>query len=271
MPWKSCAHGKSSAHMSKQVKTPSGTVLLGIECGATRTTAEACLCGGESCEVIDACRMESGPANLRLLNDEQLARLFRDLAGRLPKPAAIAIGMAGARTERDHERVRRTAAKVWPGIPCHATNDLETALAAAPGLSGHPKFSPLWKQRPGSTHRVMDGRDADRIAMIPRVLVLSGTGSCSFGRTAEGRTAKVGGWGHILGDKGSGFEIGLRALKAVVYYLDRDREWSLLGRNILRKLQLNEPDELIGWAQKASKTDIAALTVEVFRAWAKRA
>src|SRR5437899_818016 len=94
-------------------------------------------------------------------------------------------------------------------------------------------------------------RRASRVrnASPPRVLVLSGTGSCCFGRTADGRTAKVGGWGHLLGDKGSGYEIGLRALRAVVYYFDRDGEWSGLGQRILRALQLNEPNDLIDWAQ----------------------
>jgi N-acetylmuramic acid 6-phosphate etherase len=114
------------------------------------------------------------------------------------------------------------------------------------------------------------GRDANRTGLIPRVLVLSGTGSCCFGRTGDGKTAKVGGWGHVLGDKGSGFEIGLRALKAVVYYYDRDGEWSKLGQRILRKLQLNEPDDLIGWVQTAGKAEIASLTIEVFNAWAER-
>jgi N-acetylmuramic acid 6-phosphate etherase len=96
--------------------------------------------------------------------------------------------------------------------------------------------------------------------------VLSGTGSCCFGRTRAGKTAKIGGWGHILGDKGSGYEIGLRALKAVVYYFDREREWSCLGRRLLRALQLNEPNDLIGWAQTAGKMEIAALAPEVFAA-----
>jgi N-acetylmuramic acid 6-phosphate etherase len=96
--------------------------------------------------------------------------------------------------------------------------------------------------------------------------VLSGTGSCCFGRAGK-RTAKVGGWGHILGDKGSGYEIGLRGLKAVVYYYDRDRRWPSLGRRLLRALQLNEPNELIGWVQSASKSDIARLAVNVFKAW----
>jgi N-acetylmuramic acid 6-phosphate etherase len=98
-------------------------------------------------------------------------------------------------------------------------------------------------------------------------LVLSGTGSCCFGRTPAGKTVKVGGWGHILGDKGSGYQIGLRSLKAVVFYFDRDGVWPRLGQRLLRTLQLNEPNDLIGWAQKASKTDLAALAVETFAAW----
>jgi N-acetylmuramic acid 6-phosphate etherase len=153
--------------------------------------------------------------------------------------------MAGARTEADRARIRRAAAKAWPCVPCYATSDLETALAADAN-NNQPKLAAT-------------------------VLVLSGTGSCCFGLTADGRkSAKVGGWGQILGDKGSGFEIGLRALKAVVYYLDCDGEWSGLGRRLLRALQLNEPEDLIGWVQAARKDEVAALTVEVFRAAAAR-
>ena len=39
---------------------------------------------------------------------------------------------------------------------------------------------------------------------------------------------------------------------------------------MLRALQLNEPEDLIGWARSATKTDIGALAVEVFLAWAKK-
>jgi N-acetylmuramic acid 6-phosphate etherase len=166
--------------------------------------------------------------------------------------------MAGARTAADRERIHRAVSQVWRGIPSYVTNDLETAMMAA------EQATPLQRerqQRYGIRNTLRDS---------PRVLVLSGTGSCCYGRTPEGKTAKVGGWGHILGDKGSGFEIGLRALKAVVYYYDRDGVWSALGQRILRALQLNEPDDLIGWAQSAAKSDIAALAVEVFAAWQKR-
>jgi N-acetylmuramic acid 6-phosphate etherase len=67
-----------------------------------------------------------------------------------------------------------------------------------------------------------------------------------------------------LGDKGSGYEIGLRGLKASVHFLDRHGRWPLLGRNILRALHLNAPEDLIDWAKVAAKSEIAALAVEVF-------
>ena len=225
------------------VKEKSGVrmrpLFLGIEAGGTRTVALL-----EDRHGAYSRRIEAGPANLRLLDDGQLTRHFRGIARAFAKPDALAVGMAGARTEADRKRIRRAAAKAWPGVSCHATNDLETALMAA------------------------DDSTRPALGQLPRVLVLSGTGSCCLGRMPDGRTAKLGGWGHILGDKGSGFEIGLRALKAVVYYFDRDGEWSSLGRRLLRALQLNEPNDLIGWAQNAGKTDIAALAPEVFAAWA---
>ncbi|HEX4644887.1 MAG TPA: N-acetylmuramic acid 6-phosphate etherase [Verrucomicrobiae bacterium] len=77
---------------------------------------------------------------------------------------------------------------------------------------------------------------------------------------------KTGGWGHLLGDRGSGYQMGLSALKAVALELDRKETWPKLGARILRRLQLNEPEELIVWAQAAGKTEIADLAVEVFAA-----
>src|SRR5262245_31536838 len=170
---------------------PAKTAYLGIECGATRTVAIVADANGRLLH-----RTGTGPANLKLLDDVSLARTFKTLARSIIKPSAIAIGMARARTDKDFARIRRAAALAWPAAPVYATNDLETALAAAPL------------------------EDA-----AARVLVLSGTGSCCFGVSAKGKKAKVGGWGHILGDKGSGYEIGLRGLKAVVYYYDRDGVW----------------------------------------------
>ena len=194
-------------------------------------------------------RAEGGSGNVGLLSDVQLVALFRELGGihqNFPPPAAVAIGMAGAGIEAQRERIRRAAAKVWPGTPCLATGDLETALAAAE----------------------IEGRAGeDGLAAV--VIVLSGTGSVFHGRNARRQEARVGGWGHIVGDKGSAYEIGLRALKAVVYYYDREGVVSPLGQRLLGSLLLNELRDIPSWALGASKTDIAALARDVSAAAAR--
>jgi N-acetylmuramic acid 6-phosphate etherase len=216
----------------------STAVFLGIEAGGTRTVAQS--------DGAVRARREFGAANLRLLDDATLERHFRGIAKAMPWPVSLGIGMAGARTEQDRARIRRAAALAWPGVKCHATHDLETALLAGP-LEFPVPISGF------------------------RVLVLSGTGSCCFGIHGNGkRSVKIGGWGHIIGDKGSGFEIGLRALKAVVFHFDHDRKrWPALGQRLLRTLALNEPDDLIAWAQVAGKDQVAALAIDVFAEWEK--
>ena len=224
-------------NVSAVKQTDSPAVFLGIECGGTRTIALLADTSGRLRQ-----RLEAGPANWRLLGADGLHRLLLQLARQLPKPTSIAIGMAGVRGDDDRAKVRAVAAKVWPDVPIHTCHDLETALWAA---GGSPE-------------------------KMPRVIALSGTGSCCYGRSPAGATVKIGGWGHILGDKGSGYEIGLRALKAVVFYLDRDGEWTELGQRILRATQLNDPEQLIAWVQTATKDQVAALAVEVFAATQNR-
>jgi N-acetylmuramic acid 6-phosphate etherase len=214
-------------------------LFLGIDGGGTRTTALLADSAGRALG-----RLEAGPANLKLLTDAQLTRHFRSIGAAFPQPSAAGIGLAGAWAEPDWQRIRLAAAKVWPRVPCYATHDLETTLAAA--------------------------ADTTRRPPLAQVLVLSGTGSCCYGNNPEGLTAKVGGWGHVLGDQGSGYEIGLKALKAVASSFDETSSWPKLGARLLGALQLNEPNDLIDWAQAATKADLAALALEVFRAWKDR-
>jgi N-acetylmuramic acid 6-phosphate etherase len=178
---------------------------------------------------------------MKLLTEAQLTRQFRSIAAALPRPDALGIGLSGAWAEADFRQVRSAAARVWLGIPCCATSDLESALTAA-AVGG-------------------------RTERVPQVLIVSGTGSGCYGKSLKGRGVKVGGWGHMLGDKGSGYDIGLRALQAVVDGYDQESAWPDLGRRLLRALQLNEPNDLIDWAQAADKTAIAGLAAEVFDAW----
>ena len=234
-----CKGLENTASMKKRPRQVAQHVFLGIECGGTRTVTVMV-----SDDTTQLNRMEFGPCNLRLVNDAELRGRFVEISKECVKPSAIGIGMAGVRDEDDHGRIVRAAEETWPGVPCSVSHDLETALYAAE-CSGNTK--------------------ADA-----RVIVLSGTGSCCYGRSVSGAVAKVGGWGHLIGDKGSGYEIGLRAMKAVVFYYDRDGVWPQLGQRISRALQLSVPNDFIDWAQNAGKNDIAALAVEVFGAWSKR-
>src|SRR5262245_25351697 len=137
--------------MQKRFLGADTQLFLGIECGATHTTALLVNAAGDVVRAADA-----GPGNIRLLDDKRLTQLLQTVADQVGAPNFVAIGMAGARTKQDFQRIRAAAAKAWPDAPCYATNDLETALLAAPS-------------RPQAKLRV---------------LVLSGTGSCCFGQNA---------------------------------------------------------------------------------------
>jgi len=48
------------------------------------------------------------------------------------------------------------------------------------------------------------------------IITIAGTGSIAFGRNAAGESARAGGWGHIFGDEGGGFDIARQATRAAL-------------------------------------------------------
>ena len=94
---------------------------------------------------------------------------------------AVGIGIAGASLA--HDWMRSVITEVLPDVPVTTALDVEIALVGA--LGAH------------------EG-----------VLVLAGTGSVAFGVNAAGQTAQAGGWGYLLGDEGSGYWLGVQALRA---------------------------------------------------------
>lgn len=97
------------------------------------------------------------------------------------------------------------------------------------------------------------------------VVLLAGTGSTAYGVAQDGRVFRSGGWGYLLGDEGSGYWIGLQALRAVTRYADgRLDTASELAATIMKRLGISTPDELIAYVyREARPTDIAALTRDV--------
>lgn len=157
-------------------------------------------------------------------------------------PDRIGAGLAGVRSEGDRDRVRGALGRIWPGIPVAVGDDLSLALDAAGWESG----------------------------AVAQVLLVSGTGSCCLGRRRTGETVRVGGRGHVIGDRGSACDIALHALRSVVTISDIDADWPALGGDILNFLAMNDPESLIEWSMSASKTELASLARVVFEAAATR-
>ena len=77
------------------------------------------------------------------------------------------------------------------------------------------------------------------------IVLIVGTGSIALARAQNGTITRVGGWGHILGDEGSGYDIGCRGLQAAVRATDGRGKVTLLHDLILQQWQLHSTEDLI--------------------------
>ncbi|MEA4882475.1 MAG: BadF/BadG/BcrA/BcrD ATPase family protein [Clostridia bacterium] len=78
------------------------------------------------------------------------------------------------------------------------------------------------------------------------VVALAGTGSFATGFNRAGENATMGGWGPLLGDEGSAYQIGLNALKAATRASEGREEPTILGKAILDEWSLESERELVG-------------------------
>ena len=111
--------------------------------------------------------------------------------------SGICIGSAGIDLPQnvlDYERMLRTSGA---RCPLKAVNDVEIV------------FESEAKGQPG-------------------IVVISGTGSIVFGKDEKKCTVRIGGWGHIVGDEGSGYWIGKEAVRRSLYSYDGREEKTAL-------------------------------------------
>lgn len=78
----------------------------------------------------------------------------------------------------------------------------------------------------------------------PALVVIAGTGSICFGRGPAGQVVRTGGWNHIVSDEGSGFDMGLKVLKAAADALDGRIPRSLLTELVIRESGLDSLEVL---------------------------
>lgn len=95
--------------------------------------------------------------------------------------------------------------------------------AACFGMSGGPADKRAVLSRILSAGELVVTDDASialsgALAGAPGVVTISGTGTIAFGRNAQGRAARAGGWGYIFGDEGSGFDLVRQAIRAALRF-----------------------------------------------------
>lgn len=92
------------------------------------------------------------------------------------------------------------------------------------------------------------------------VLVLAGTGSVMLSR-AKDFFVKAGGWGHLLGDEGSGYQIGLKGIKKMIelYESKSPHPWI---NEVLNFYALDDVNE-IKMLYSKPKSEIARLSLKV--------
>ena len=93
------------------------------------------------------------------------------------------------------------------------------------------------------------------------IVIIAGTGSNCYGRNEKGQEARSGGADHILGDEGSGYDIGLKILKSVVQDLDGRGPKTALTKLLFNKFKINSLESLclLVYKKPWNKTDIAKI------------
>jgi glucosamine kinase len=102
----------------------------------------------------------------------------------------------------------------------------------------------------------------------PGILVLAGTGSMVWATDPTGASLRVGGWGHDIGDEGSGYWIGREALARLSRAIDGRNLAPGFAAGLMRRIGL-DPGEplpaLMGWLYGLPhlRSGVAALARDV--------
>lgn len=144
------------------------------------------------------------------------------------------------------------------------------------GLAGYGRdfdrqLIKAWAEKTGLSEQVVVVNDADLLlwAATPHgwgLGLVCGTGSIAVGRTQDGKTARAGGWGYLIGDEGSGYAIGIAALRAVVQAADQRIPDTRLTAGVLKKFNVAKAEELVPliYQVRLTRETIAQLSSVVF-------
>ena len=188
--------------------------VLGIDAGGSKTV---CLLADAGGQVLAEGR---GPgANLQLAGELEAEKVLDQvmetaLSDRDIRPDVVCLGMAGVDREDDARVVRAMIRRLTRGSRVLVVNDAFVALVAGAGPS-------------------------------PGIVVIAGTGSIAYGRSEQWLATRAGGWGHAIGDEGSGYWIGRQAMTAVVREMDGRGPATRLTADVLAHFKVADAAGLV--------------------------
>lgn len=190
---------------------------MGFDGGGTKTDCVVLNAGGE---IVSA--GHSGSANALRSGFDAAFHSIGEAAAEALRAAnlqpgdvtGVCAGLAGAGQRSVVRRMIVFLTHEFPHAVVKVTTDLEIALETAAGAG-------------------------------PGVVLIAGTGSAAYGRNAAGETARAGGYGPRIGDEGSAYEIGRRAMAAAARARDLDAPATLLAEMIPAALKCPDWDELM--------------------------
>ena len=206
--------------------------IIGIDGGGTGTvgilTTETGRC---------LAQVQSGPSNYHVVGEAKTQTVLKSLVEELCEKAGIpststihfCLGMAGLGRAEDRKIIGRICDELGISENRILTHDAHIALV-------------------GGTEKQQG------------VIVISGTGAIVYGINAAGKEARASGWGYLLGDEGSGYDIAIKGLRAIARAADGRGSPTELTDRMLNALELNAPGDLIRWVHAASRDAIAQLS-----------
>ncbi len=208
--------------------------LIGIDGGGTATK----ICVADRSGAIHG-RHTAGPLNINGQSREEFRQTMEEI---LALPARMEL------KPEDCEAIGIGAA----GISNPATRAALTEVLRESGYHGRVSM-------------YSDGETA-LAAVYPDchgIILIAGTGSICYGRKEDGAVIRCGGYGHLIDDGGSAYDIARRMLSAVVRASDGRGEPTVLTELVFEQLGIAEIPELIGYvyAPERRKGDLAALAV----------
>ncbi len=203
--------------------------VIGVDAGGSKTHA---VVYDSDNRMVHECYMGMGNMNVdreQAIKNCQYA--IDDCLEHINEKAFICVGAAGITAKGNKEALRQALQDRYSDHHTHITSDAYLALYAK-----------------------LEGKDG--------VLLISGTGSVVFGK-ANGVINRVGGWGHILGDEGSGYAIALGALKKMFNDYDAGKPCSKLSQRLLERIGAKTVYEVIELVYQHPKGDVAALFKDI--------